>query len=163
MNGEQAYRFALANAARNTDGSIVERSLVEMVAHAIDFDAEKERLGLAQRIVSHRKRPGQTMPAGKVALPGLGLCEFEPDRLVADDDGNVVENGRAMERHKKAEARRSAAAADRALDRARQDQAEADLIGAWTVEQQAAGRDPQTLTFEACVRELGLLGEDVAE
>ena len=115
MNGEQAYRFALANAERNTDGSIVEKSLVEIVAHAIDFDADKERLGLAQRVVSARKRTGQTAPAGKVALPGLSVYEYEPHRLIADDKGNVVENEQARAAHKQAEARRS----EEALDRSR--------------------------------------------
>lgn len=157
MNGEQAYRFGLANARRNSDGTIVEESLVDIVAHAIDFDPEKERLGLAQRIVSRRKKPGMTAPAGKVALPGLGLREYEPERLVADDDGNLIENSKATARHKRAEARRSAANADRANERAEQDKAEADLIDAWTHDQQAAGRDPRELTFGACVAELGLL------
>jgi hypothetical protein len=160
MNGEAAYRFGLANAARNTDGTIVERSLVEIVAHAIDFDADKERLGLAQRIVSRRKKPGQTAPAGKVALPGLGLREYEPERLVADDDGNLIENSRATVKHKQAEARRSAANADRAHERAEQDRAEAELIEAWAKEQQRAGRVERELVFGACLAELGLLADE---
>lgn len=157
MNGESAYRFGLANAQRNADGTIVEESLVQIVANAIDFDPDKERLGLAQRVVSRRKRPGQTAPAGKVALPGLGFREYEPERLVADDDGNLIENSRATVSHKKAEARRSLANADRAQERAEQDKAEADLIDAWAKEQQQTGRDPRELTFGACVAELGLL------
>ena len=165
MNGEAAYRFGLANADRNPDGTIVEKSLVEIVAHAIDFDAEQQRLGLAQRIVSRRKKPGMTAPAGKVTLPGLGLREYEPERLVADDDGNLIENAKATRQHKRAEARRSAANADRATERAEQDKAEADLIEAWAAEQQQSGRDPRELVFGACVVELGLLddAEDVAE
>jgi len=163
MNGEHAYRFALANALRNPDGTIVESSLVDIVAHAIDFDPEKERRGLAQRIVSARKRPGLTAPAGKVALPGLGSREYEPDRLVADDDGNVIENSRATVRHKKAEARRSATNADRAVERAEQDQAEAQLMEAWTAEQRRAGRNPDELTFGVCLAESGLLdGSDAS-
>lgn len=162
MNGEAAYRFGLANAARNTDGTIVEKSLVDIVAHAIDFDPEKERLGLAQRIVSRRKKPGQTAPAGKVTLPGLGLREYEPERLVADDDGNLIENSRATVQHKRAEARRSATNYDRAKERADQDQAEAELIDAWAAEQRAAGRDPRELTFGACLSELGLLADEAS-
>jgi hypothetical protein len=163
MNGEQAYRFALANAQRNDDGAIVESSLVDVVAHAIDFDADKERRGLAQRIVSARKRPGLTAPAGKVALPGLGAREYEPDRLVADDDGNVIENSRATVRHKKAEARRSATSADRAVERAEQDRAEAELMEVWTAGQRQVGRDPGELTFGVCLAESGLLdGSDAA-
>lgn len=163
MNGEQAYRFALANAPRNADGSIPEGALVEMVARAIDFDPEKERLGLAQRVVSRRKRPGQTEPSGSVCIPGLEKYEFEPDRLVADHDGNVVENARALESHKKAEAFRAAMAAERANDRARREQREADEMTEWTAVESAKGRDPRTLTFEAFLREQGFLEDGRAE
>jgi hypothetical protein len=157
VNGEQAYRFGLANAARDTDGNVVEKSLVEIVAHAIDFDPEKERLGLAQRIVSSRKRPGQTAPAGKVCLPGLESHEYEPDRLIADGAGNVIENWRATAKHKKAEAARSLMAYERASERAEQDRVEADLITEWTNTEQANGRDPHELIWGTCVRETGLL------
>lgn len=159
MNGEHAYRFGLANAQRNADGTIIEKSLVEIVAHAIDFDADEQRLHLAQRIVSRRKKPGMTAPAGKVALPGLGLREYEPDRLVADDAGNLIENSRATPAHKEAEARRSALNADKAVERAEQDRAENELIQQWAKEQRFAGRDIRELTFGVCVAELGLLDD----
>lgn len=162
MNGEQAYRFALANAPRNTDGSVPEEALVEIVARAIDFDADKERLGLAQRVVSRRKRPGQTEPAGKVCIPGLESYQFEPDRLVADENGNVVENARALVAHKKAEARRAELAAERASDRLRQERGEADAFGDWSAAESAKGRDPRALTFEAFLREQGYLEDGAA-
>jgi hypothetical protein len=157
VNGDQAYRFGLANAARDADGNVDEKSLVEIVAHAIDFDPEKERLGLAQRIVSSRKRPGQTAPAGKVCLPGLEEYAYEPDRLIADGAGNLIENWRATEKHKKAEAARSGMALERASERAEQDRAEAALIAEWTNAEQARGRDPHELIWGTCVRETGLL------
>lgn len=157
MNGEQAYRFALANAPRNTDGSVPEETLVEIVARAIDFDPEKERLGLAQRVVSRRKRPGQTESVGKVCIPGLEAYEFEPDRLIADENGNVVEHARALDAHKQAEARRAELAAERATDRLRRERGEADLFTAWTQAETTKGRDPRTLTFEAFLREQGFL------
>ena len=156
MNGEQAYVFAVANAQRNPDGSIVEKSLVDMVAHAVDFDAEKERLGLAQRIVSRRKRPGQTVPAGVMVFPGLEEYAYEPDRLIADDAGNVVPNRDAKPEHKQAEARRADEAAQRAHDRWELEQLESDHFTTWEKAQRAAGRDPRELTWDACVRETGL-------
>jgi len=163
VNGEQAYRFALANAPRNHDGSIPEEVLVEIVARAIDFDPDKERHGLAQRVVSRRKRPGQTEAAGKVCIPGLEAYEFEPDRLVADEDGNVVENARALVAHKKAEARRAELAAERATERLRREQGEADAFSDWSAAESTKGRDPRTLTFEAFLREQGFLdGEEAA-
>lgn len=157
MNGEQAYRFALANAQRNAEGGVSEEALVDIVERMVDFDADKERRGYAQRIVSRRKRPGQTDPAGKVCIPGLEAYEFEPDRLVADDDGNVVENARALATHKQAEARRAGVAAERAAERKHREQREADELSEWTVAEQAKGRHPRELTFGAFLTEHGFL------
>jgi hypothetical protein len=162
MNGEQAYRFALANAARDTEGNADEKALVDIVAHVIDFDPEKERLGLAQRIVSARKKPGQTASSGKVCLPGLEEYEYEPDRLIADGEGNVIENWRATEKHKRAEAFRSQMAMERAQDRAAQDEAEAHLIAEWATAEREKGRDPHELIWGTCVRESGLLDGEAA-
>jgi hypothetical protein len=164
VNGEQAYRFGLANAARDAGGNVDEKSLVEIVARAVDFDEDKERLGLAQRIVSARKKPGMTSPAGKVCLPGMEAYGYEPDRLIADGEGNVIENWRATEKHKRAEAFRSQLAMERARDRAVQDQAEAELISEWSAAEVEKGRDPHQLIWENCVREQGLLedGRDAA-
>jgi hypothetical protein len=156
MNGDQAYAYALANAERNTDGTIVERALVEIVAHAVDFDADEARLGQARRIVARRKRPGQTASEGSVVFPGLEHYAYEPYRLIADDDGNVVENQHAHHAHKQAEARRADLAAQRAHDRWEMEQLEADHFAEWERTELAKGRDPQTLTWDACVRETGL-------
>lgn len=162
MNGEQAYRFALANAQRDAAGNVDEKALVDIVAHAIDFDEDKERHGLAQRIVSARKKPGMTSPAGKVCIPGLEEYAYEPDRLIADGEGNVIENSRATAKHKRAEALRSGLAAERAVERAAQDQAEADLIGEWSAAEQETGRDPHELVWGTCVRESGLIDGEAA-
>jgi hypothetical protein len=163
VNGDQAYAFAFANAERNTAGDVVERSLVELVAHAIDFDAEKERLGKAQRIVAHRKRPGQTEPEGKVVIPGLEPYAYEPHRLVADDEGNLVENQHARTVHKQAEARRARDAAVRATSRAVREEIEAEQITEWTEAEQAKGRDQRALTWDACLRETSLWKDEEAE
>lgn len=157
MNNDQAYRFGLMNCARDAAGNVDEKSLVEIVSRAVDFDEEKERLGVAQRIVSARKKPGMTAPAGKVCLPGLESYAYEPDRLIADGEGNVIENWRATEKHKKAEAFRSQLAMERAQDRAAQDEAEAHLIAEWATAERERGRDPHELIWGTCVRESGLL------
>lgn len=163
MNGEQAYAFALANAQRNPDGTIVEQALIEIVANAADFDVNEARLGQARRIVARRKRPGQTAPIGVVTFPGLEEYAYEPERLIADDDGNVVENRLAKPEHKQAEARRADEAAQRAHDRWELEQLEADHFTTWHKEQRAAGRDPRELTWDVCVRETGLWKDDTAE
>lgn len=156
MRSDLAYEWAWQKCRKNPDGSAIEESLVALLADAIDFDEAKERRGHAQRIVARRKRPGQTAPAGAVVFPGMEPYAYEPARLLADDDGNVIENRSARVKHKAAEARRAQEAAQQALDRATREQREHAQFSVWSAEQYEAGRDPNEITWDTCVREGGL-------
>lgn len=163
MRSDDAYRWAWERADRNPDGSVVEASLVMHVAMAVDFDADEAKRGLAQRIVARRKRPGSTAPVGAVVFPGMEHYAYEPDRLVADSDGNVVTNAQARLKHKMAQANRAAVDAEKANARQIRDQREANHFAAWLEEQYAAGRDPREITWDTCVRETGLWKEGEIE
>ncbi len=156
MKPEEAKAYAWQHADRNPDGSVVEKSLVEVLASVIDFDEEKERIGHAQRMIARDKRPGQTAAEGAVCFPGLEPYGYEPRRLVADDDGNLIENERARMKFKAAEAQRAQEAAEKATSRASREQREHAHFSAWADEQYAAGRDPAEITWDTCVRETGL-------
>lgn len=156
MRSDDAYAYAWQHAARNPDGSVIESSLVELLALTVDFDVAAAKRGLAQRIVARRKRSGSTAPIGAVVFPGMEHYAYEPDRLVADDAGNVVPNSHARLKHKMAQANRSAADADKATSRHARDQREANHFAAWLDEQYAAGRDPREITWDTCVHETGL-------
>lgn len=156
MRTDDAYAYAWQHAARNEDGSVVESSLVDLLASNIDFDEAKERRGHAQRIVARRKRPGQTAAEGAVCFDGMELYPYEPDRLLADEKGNLIENRRAGIRFKAAEAARAQDGAKKALDRATREQREHAHFSVWLAEQYAAGRDPSEITWDTCVRETGL-------
>jgi hypothetical protein len=156
VNTSDAYRYAWENARRNPDGSVVEGDLTVLVAAIVDFDVEKEKLGFAQRIIARRKRPGQTAPEGAVVFPGMELYAYEPDRLLADDRGNVIENRSAVVRFKVAESRRAQGDAEKALGRATREQNEMGHFAVWSSEELAKGRDPREVTWDNCVRETGL-------
>lgn len=156
MNNRDAYKFAYENARRNPDGSVVEEDLVSLVKAAVDFDVEAAKLGLAQRIVAARKRPGATAPEGAVVFPGMELYSYEPHRLLADDRGNVIENGHARVKFKAAEAKRAQGDAQRAVDRASREQNEAGHFAVWAADQLAQGRPQGEVTWDNCVRETGL-------
>lgn len=156
MNGNEAYAYAWEHADRNADGSRIESSMVELIAANIDYDAAKARRGLAQRVLSHRKRPGQTVAEGAVAFPGLELYRYEPHRLLADDAGNVVENQHATPKVKDAEAARAEGDERKAALRAARERTEAEHFRAWAAGQYAAGRDPREITWDTCVRETGI-------
>lgn len=159
MKPDAAYAHAWEHADRNPDGSVVEKSLVDLLADSIDFDEAKERRGHAQRMVARRKRPGQTAAEGAVVFPGLEPYAYEPDRLLADHEGNLIENRDARMKFKAAEAGRSQEAVQKAVDRATRDQQEAGHFATWADEQYAAGRNPAEITWDTCVRETGLWKE----
>jgi hypothetical protein len=156
MRSDDAYRNAWESADRNPDGSVVQSSLVDHIAATVDFDVAAAKRGLAQRIVARRKRPGSTAAAGAVVFPGMEHYAYEPDRLIADTDGNVVPNSQARLKHKIAQADRAAADAEKANARQARDQREANHFAAWADEQYATGRDPREITWDTCVRETGL-------
>jgi len=156
MRSDDAYAFAWENAQRNPDGSIVESSLVELIAATVDFDVTAAKRGLAQRIVARRRRPGSTAAAGSVVFPGMEHYAYEPDRLVADNDGNLIQNSRARLKHKAAEAERAQSNAEKAMDRLSREQREANYFAAWADAQYEAGRDPREVTWDTCVHETGL-------
>lgn len=160
MNGDRAYEMAYKYAEHTTDGEVVEESLIKLVAQLAHFDVDAQKLNHARRIVARRKRPGSTVPDGVVALPGMEKFAYEPHRLIADDNGHVIENRHAKARHKLAEARRAREAAQSAGDRAEQAASEAAHLKAWTDAQQQEGRDSAALVWDTCVRETGLLIEE---
>lgn len=163
MNNKDAYEFAWTHAARNEDGSVVEESLVDLIVAAVDFDVDKAKRGLAQRILARRKRPGQTAPEGAVVFNGMEHYAYEPHRLLSDDKGNVIENAEAVIQFKTAEARRAQADAQAAAARASREQNEAGHFAVWTAEQYAKGRDKSEITWDTCVRETGLWKDVDAE
>lgn len=156
MNNRDAYKFAYNNARRNPDGSVVEEDLVQLVKAAVDFDADAAKLGLAQRIVAARKRPGATAPEGAVVFPGMELYAYEPNRLLSDDQGNVIENQHARVKFKAAEAKRAQEDAVRAAERAAREQNESGHFAVWAAEELAKGRPLAEVTWDTCVRETGL-------
>ncbi len=156
MNNGDAYNFAFDNAKRNADGSRVEGDMVEIVAGQIDFNEDEERLGKARRIIASRKRPGTTAPEGAVVLPGMDPHAYEPRRLLADDDGNVIEQRNARLKFKIAEARRAQDDLQKAMTRAAREQNESSYFALWASDQLEAGRDPREVTWDTCVHETGL-------
>ncbi len=156
MKNGEAYDYAFEHAKRNPDDSRVEDDMVELVAAQIDFDEAQERRGKARRIIANRKRPGTTAPDGSVVFPGMEPYSYEPRRLLADDEGNVVENRNARVKFKVAETRRAEHDARKAMERLAREQDESGYFAVWAADQLDNDRDPHEVTWDTCVRETGL-------
>lgn len=94
--------------------------------------------------------------AGQIALPGLELYAYEPDRLMdCDNEGTRVRVGRASPHQLAAAAERAQEAADKGNALARQKREEAAAYSAWAVDHYTPGR-AVAVTFDAFVRESGV-------
>jgi hypothetical protein len=148
---------AKANTRRNKDGSFVEDELIASLAAIVPFDVDQERLNKARLIISNGKRPGATKPDGQLILPGFNSSyDYEPDRLVSDDLGNIIENHRAAPRFKSAEVTRAQDNVERAVEQLRRKSAENTHFQNWALEQALAGRPVLDLTWGNCVAETNL-------
>jgi hypothetical protein len=163
MKENEAVDAALQVIERNDDGGVDEKALIDEVARLIDFDEEQERRGKATRAVRRRRSPRATEPDGKLALFGLEEYGYEPRRLIADNDGHVVEKDKARPEYKRAEAQRAREVARRQAVWAERKTAENEAYAAWALEQLAKRRKGKDITFGTFVRETGVWSPGLAE
>lgn len=163
MREHDAVEAVLRAAERNDDGSIDEKTLIDEIAKLLDFDADAERRNKASRVVRRHKMPGFGERDGQLTLPGVEPYAYEPDRLIADYDGRIVEQARAGVEFKRAEAWRAREAARKQQGWADRKTNEHDAFAAWALKETLAGRPERELTFGDFVRETGTWSPGAAE
>lgn len=156
MKIESAYEAALAELEPNDDGGFDEKRLVELIASKISIDETEEKRRKAQHIVNRRKRPGQTPPDGQLVLFDFPAEAYEPHRLIADNDGHVVELQNARPAYMQAQALRQQKKAQRALDLATAEVVKSAAYAAWAMDQLRRRRRGSDITVGIWVRETGI-------
>jgi len=145
-----------AQVKRNkNDGTFKEQDLRDVLRTFVVINVEKETDRRVQEIIDSETKPGSTKPTGQLRLPTLELYDYEPDRLIRNDDGDMIEQDRAPVDFKFAEARRARKHVSEALEWADRKEEEASSHAKWVIEQQKKGRTKK-LTFGDFVREAGL-------
>jgi hypothetical protein len=147
------YEQAVATVTRAPDKSFAEADLEAALADLIEINVGKEKRKRAKEIISSRARPGATEPAGQLVLPGLDPYLYEPDRLIRDDSGNVVENRNASIEFKQADARRAREHAKDATLWAERKTVENERFAAWALREAMRGRPALELTWGTCLVE----------
>jgi hypothetical protein len=160
---DEAVAAALDALPRNDAGDVDIKALIDEVARLIDFDELAERRNKATRAVRRRRQPGSSEPDGQLALPGTEAYAYEPDRLVADNEGHVIEQAKARPHHKAAEAERAREVSRRQLLWSDRKTSESALYSAWAIEQLGRGRPAADITFDVFVRETGIWSDQQAE
>lgn len=163
MKDDEAYEKARQSVERDNEGGIDEKSLIDEIAELVDFDEAEERHKKAVRIVRGRRKPGSTDADGQISLPGFDAYAYEPERLIADNDGHVIEQAKAPVKYKQAQAERTRDTARRWGESADRAQKESADFASWVIEGFQAGRKAAELTFDNFVREAGLWSEGDAD
>jgi hypothetical protein len=156
------YEANLIEAAKKSlkraeNGSFNEEELIASLASIVPFDVDKERRRKAHSLIARSKRPGATKSNGQLLLPGFNTArKFEPDRMVSDDFGNIIEYHRALPEFKSAAVGRAQVNVDRAVEELRALTVEMRIHQEWALEQALAGRPALDLTWGNCIAERGL-------
>jgi hypothetical protein len=153
---EEAVWAALNGIEPNDDGSVDTKVLIDRVAELLDFDETAERRNKATRAVNRMRKPNTTPPDGVLCLPGMEPYAYEPERLVADNEGHIIKQSKARPHHKQAEAERAREVARRQSAWAHRKTTEAERYAQWAIQQLTAGRRATDITFDTFVREAAL-------
>lgn len=152
------YNSALGKIRRADDKSFVESDLENALAELIEIDANKEKHRRAKEIISGRARPGATDPAGQLILPGIGETYlYEPDRLIRDYDGHIVENCNASVTFKAADSNRARDHLNEVQVQANRKSKEIEVFAIWATREALRGRPALDLIWGNCVKESGFL------
>lgn len=151
------YAKAKAMAKQKKDRSVTEAEVFRELKKIVPFNEDAMREHEAKRVIDAvcKAVPGEIF--GQLYFDGFDPWDYDPERIIRSDDGDLIENRLATIRFKVADAQRSNKHADDALASSRRKQHEANVFMRWTVEQLTAGANPETLTWEACLESLGVL------
>lgn len=155
MKPRNAVEAAKKSVPKNDDGGYDEKALIDEVTPLIDFDADQERWNKAKKAVDALKKPGSTESDGVTCLPGLDAYAWEPQRLIADDQGHLIEQAKARPHYKDAEAKRAREVAKRQAVWADRKTTESTEFAAWAIRELARGRKATEILFDTFLRESG--------
>lgn len=131
----------LAKVKRLRDGGVDEQTLIETLAKEIIIDVAEEKIRRAKDLIDRQTKPNSTEPLGQLELPGISQpYPYEPERLIRDDLGKIIEQRRATPPYKRAEAQRASKHAEEAAFHSRIKNEEAGQFSQWAIEQIKKGR-----------------------
>jgi len=155
----ETYKALLEKARRQVkrqkDGTFKEQDLKDVLKTFIVINIEEEKDRRVKEIIDSETKPGGTKSTGQLRLPTLELYDYEPDRLIRNDDGDMIEQDRAPVHFKFAESARAAKHVREAIEWDERKRTEAELFARWVIEQQKTGRTKK-LTFGDFIRESDL-------
>lgn len=101
-------RKAKEQTPRLPDGSYDEKQLTATLVSLLpepDIDSIKERE--AKEILDQEAKAGNTPSSGQMVFEGFPPRDYEPERMIRDDDGHIIENRHSTPHFKGAHLRRS--------------------------------------------------------
>lgn len=146
---------ALSDQRDNETNALSENRLIDEVEKRISFNPVAERRKKAERLVREAERPGKTESDGSLWFPGFEPVNYEPEQLIPDEAGAVVERDLATSHFVSASLERAGENLRRVQKAFHRKQNEADEFAVWATDQAIDGRAAREITFGNFVREKG--------
>lgn len=160
MKLDALVQAALEKVERLRDQGIMEDKLVAVVAEAIHINVDEEKLRRAKDLIDRRTKPKSTETSGQLLLPGLEAYAYEPDRLIRDDAGRIIEQKKATPPYKHAEARRANKHLEEVAVWARIKNEESNQFSEWAYNQIRAGRKQREIVWGTFIIETDVWKQD---
>ena len=152
-----ALKEALERVKRMRDGGAVEEELVTTLKAYIHINVEEEKERRAKDMIDRRTKPKSTKPDGQLMLPGIDLpYDYEPERLIRDDGGKIIEQRKATPPYKRAEARRANKHLEEAAFWAKIKNEEDGQFAQWAYKQIRKGRKQNEIVWGNFIIEEGI-------
>jgi hypothetical protein len=157
MSRKDIIKDKLAALKRRRDGGVTEEELIDDLAREMRIDLAEEKRKKAKELIDSQTKPRSTDPSGQLKLPGIdGEYDYEPDRLIRNDEGGIVEQSKASPVYKQAEASRASDHAARAMYLSKIKTEESLQFSRWALEQANKSRPFRELTWHNFISETGI-------
>lgn len=156
MKADALIQKALEDVARLRDGGAKEEDLIAILAAAIHINVPEEKQRRAKEMIDRRTKPKSTEPSGQLCFVGMDPYPYEPDRLIRDDEGRIIEQKRAAPPYKRAEAKRANKHLEEAAFWAKIKNEEDGQFAQWAYQQIKKGRKQRDIVWGNFIIETGI-------
>jgi hypothetical protein len=152
MRDHEAIAQAIEEAPKDIYGAFDEKWVLDRATELIVVNRAKEARRMAKAALNKCKRPGSNKSDGQLSLFG-DEWPYEPDQILADDDGHLIQKRNAVPQYTDATYRRHQVNLEKQLVWVRRSGAEHNGYTTWIIEQMATGRPLVELQFDVWIKE----------
>lgn len=157
MEGLNIFQKAYKTVPRDSLGRMTNEDFEAELDRYYLFDVAAERKRGIRRLARAAQKPGATAPNGYIQMDIFGgdTSAYYDSQLIADSDGLLIEQDKALYDTKKAQLERHKVNKDNVVKKYQAEEKMVGEFGSWSEKQSKSGRPMVQLTFGNFIRETG--------